>query len=306
MRNASPMSAIFFHLSLPFLYFFSILPFPALYLLSDLLFPLIYYVVAYRKKVVLENLRNAFPEKTEEEIRRIARKFYRHFTDTIFEILKMRTISRAGLRKRIRYSNPELLEDLYRQGKGLIGMLAHYNNWEWTVAISESGPQHAIAIYKPLNNRYFDRFMKRSREKHGVEMITMRETLRRVMKDHREGDRVGYGLISDQSPVWEEIQYWTPFLNQLTPFYTGAEKLALRTGLPVIYYSMRKIKRGRYIIDLIPLSLDHSGRKENEITELFIRTMEGIIRETPEYWLWTHRRWKLTPKKLAENGTADT
>ena len=299
------MYAVTFYLSLPFLYFFSVLPFPVLYLFSDLLFPIIYYVAAYRKKVVFGNLRASFPEKTEKERRKIARKFYRHFTDLIFEILKMRTMSPRSLRKRIRYSNPELLQDLYDRGKGLIGMLAHYNNWEWTVAISDS-PQHATAIYKPLHNKYFDRFMKKARERHGVELLTTRETPRRVLKDHMEGNLVGYGFISDQSPVWEETQYWARFMNQLTPVFMGAEKLAVRYGLPVIYYAMRKIRRGHYLIDLIPLSMDPSGTTEHEITDAFHRTLEGIIRENPEYWLWTHRRWKLSARKMAEMAEAGT
>jgi KDO2-lipid IV(A) lauroyltransferase len=293
------MSAIVFYLTVPFLYLLSILPFPVLYFLSDMLFPIIYYVVAYRKKVVLGNLRSSFPEKSEKEIHAIARKFYRHFTDVIFEILKMRTISTGALRRRMRYSNPELLQDLHDRGKGLIGMLAHYNNWEWTVAISD-GPQQAKAIYKPLNNKYFDRFMKKTRERHGVELITTRETLRRILKDQREGRLVGYGFISDQSPVWEEIQYWTEFLNQLTPVFTGAEKMAVRTGLPAIYYAMRKIRRGYYTIDLIPISEEPENTREHEITDKFIRKLEGIIQENPEYWLWTHRRWKLTRRKMSE------
>jgi KDO2-lipid IV(A) lauroyltransferase len=293
------MAALAFFLSLPFLYLFSILPFPVLYFLSDLFFPLVYYLVSYRKRIVLGNLRTSFPEKTEPEIRAIARKFYRHFTDLVFEILKMRTISPEALRRRIRYSNPELLQELYDRGKGLIGMLAHYNNWEWTVAISD-GPHHALAVYKPLHNPFFDRFMKRARERHGVELITTRETPRRILEDHREGNLAGYGFISDQSPVWEETQYWTTFMNQLTPVFTGAEKMAMRYGLPVVYYAMRKTGRGRYLIDLIPLSMDPAGEKGHAITDRFHRTMEGIIREKPEFWLWTHRRWKLAPRKLAE------
>jgi KDO2-lipid IV(A) lauroyltransferase len=142
--------------------------------------------------------------------------------------------------------------------------------------------------------------MKISRERHGVEMITMRDTLKHVLMDQKEGRLVLYGLISDQSPVWEEIQYWSPFMNQLTAFYTGVEKLAIKTGLPVVYFSMRKIKRGRYIIDLIPLSESPSETGKNEITEKFNRTMEKAILARPEFWLWTHRRWKHTPRKLAE------
>ncbi len=294
------MNAILFHLTAPLLFSLSILPFPVLYGLSDMLYPVLYYVVGYRKRVVMENLRNAFPEKSEQERRAIARKFYRHFTDIMFEVIKMRTISRRGLRNRIQYSNPELLLDYHLRGLGLIGMLAHYNNWEWTVAISDSAPQQAMAVYKPLHNKYFDRFMKKARERHGVELITMRGTLRRVLQDQQEGRLAGYGLISDQSPVWEEIQYWSPFMNQLTPWFMGAEKLALKTGLPVVYYSMRKVGRGRYVIDLVPLCEKPEATGPHEITDLFIRALERSIREHPQYWLWTHRRWKLTPKKLAE------
>ncbi len=294
------MSAISFYLSLPFLIFFSVLPFRVLYILSDLLFPVIYYLVGYRKKVVFDNISNAFPEKTEEEVELLAKKFYRHFLDVVFEILKMRTISPKKLNKRIRYSNPELLEKYYAENKGVIGMSAHYNNWEWTSACSVWGPHQAVVIYKPLSNKYFDRYMKVSRERHGVKMVPMRETLRQVVKDQKEGNLVLYGLISDQSPVWEEVQYWSLLMNQHTAFITGAEKLAVKTGQPAVYFSMRKIKRGRYIIDLIPLSEDPANTSKNEITEKFVRTMEDLLRKNPEFWLWTHRRWKLTARKMAE------
>lgn len=298
------MAALSFYLSLPFLIFFSILPFRILYIISDLLFPLIYYLIAYRKGVVMENLRNALPDKTEKERQLIARKFYRHFLDVTLEILKMRTISPKKLRNRISYSNPELLQKYHSQGKGVLGMSAHFNNWEWTCGVDFWGPHHSKVIYKPLHNKYFDRFMKVSRERHGVEMITMRDTLRHVLNDQKQGNLVLYGLISDQSPVWEEIQYWSSFMNQLTPFFTGVEKLAVKTGLPVVYYSMRKIKRGRYIIDLIPLTENPSETGHDEITEKFVRTMETAILKNPEFWLWTHRRWKLTAKKMAEMETA--
>jgi len=294
------MAAISFYLALPFLILLSILPFRLLFIVSDMLFPVVYYLVAYRKKVVLNNLRNAFPEKSEQEIKSISRKFYRHFTDVTLEILKMRTVSPRKLRNRIHYGNPELLQKYYKDNRGVMGMSAHYNNWEWTSACAEWGPHHAIVIYKPLNNKYFDRFVKKARERHGVEMVPMRDTLRRVIEDQRKGKLVLYGLISDQSPVWQDIQYWTTFLNQYTGMLTGAEKLSVRTGMPAVYYSMRKIKRGRYIIDLIPLSEDPSKTGKNEITEKFVRVMEEKIRENPEYWLWTHRRWKHTPRKLAE------
>ncbi len=295
-----PMAAILFYLTAPLLFLLSILPFRLLYLISDMLFPVIYYLVGYRRHVVMENLRNSFPEKTEQERRAIARKFYRHFTDMIFEILKMRTIPPRALRKRIGYSNPEVLREYFEQNKGVMGMSAHFNNWEWTAACSQYSPLYPVVVYKPLHNRYFDRFMRKARERHGVEMITMRDTLRKMLQYQREGKLVLYGLISDQSPVWEEVQHWTTFLNQLTAVLTGAEKLALREGLAVVYFFMRKIKRGRYVIDLIPLGEKLSGKGEYEITEKFFRTLEAGIRENPEFWLWTHRRWKLTPRKMAK------
>jgi KDO2-lipid IV(A) lauroyltransferase len=294
------MSNLLFYLALPIILFISILPLRLLYIISDLMYPVVWYLLRYRKRIVLKNLRNSFPEKSEDEIRVIARKFYRHLTDISFEILKMRTISTESLMKRIRFSNPEVLQQYYDQGKGIVLMTIHYGNWEWTSVCGQYASHHTVVIYKPLNNRYFDQFMKRARERHGIELIPMRETLRRVIRDNREGNLAIYALISDQSPVWEEVQYWTTFLNQLTPVYTGAEKLAVRTKLPVVFYSMRKIRRGEYVIDFVPLCDNPSDTKEHEITERFISITEKKIRETPEYWLWTHRRWKLTPKKLAE------
>ncbi len=294
------MAALSFYLFAPFLFLLSILPFRILFMLSDMLFPVVYYLIGYRKKIVMENLRNSFPEKTEKEIHAIAKKFYKHFIDVIFEILKMRTISPRALRQRISYSNPELLQKYFDQNKGVISLSAHFNNWEWTCGCSKWGPHQSVVIYKPLHNRHFDRFMKKTRERHGLEMIPMRETFRRVVLDQREGNLTLYGLIYDQSPIYEETQHWLNFLNQHTAVLTGAEKLAVKTGLPAVYYSMRKIKRGRYIIDLIPVSEDHSGKQKYEITEAFYRIMEEKIRENPEYWLWTHRRWKLTTRKLAE------
>jgi len=294
------MSAIIYYISLPFILLVSILPFPVLYLISDLLFPVNYHLIRYRKKVVLENLRNSFPMKEEKEIRAIARKFYSHFNDILIETLKLLSIRPEKLSRRIRYTNPELLREIHASGKSVIGVSAHFNNWEWTVGLSYSSPLHPLVIYKPLHNPYFDRLLKKVRERHGSEMIPMQETLRRLLADKRDNNLTLNGFIGDQSTIWEETQYWTEFLNQLTPVHLGAEKMAMKTGHPVVYFHMKKIKRGYYEIELIPVSMDSGGTKEHEITEKHIRLLERIIRETPHQWLWTHRRWKLTSKKLAE------
>jgi len=294
------LAAIIFYISLPFICLVSILPFPVLYFLSDLLFPVSYYLVRYRKKVVMENLRNSFPEMEEQQVRAIARKFYRHFNDVLLETLKLISIRPENLRRRIRYTNPEVLTDFYKQGKSVIAILAHFNNWEWTIGLSRATPIQAVVIYKPLHNKYFDRFIKKMRERHGSELIPMREILRRMLADKRNKHLTVNAFIGDQSTIWEETQFWTDFLHQLTPVYLGAEKMALKTGHPVVFYHMKKVRRGYYEIEIITLVEDVTQVKEHEITEKHVRVLEEIIRKNPQYWLWTHRRWKLTPKKMAE------
>jgi KDO2-lipid IV(A) lauroyltransferase len=298
------MDAIIFYLAVPFLYLLSMLPLRLLYVLSDLLYPVTYYVIRYRKKIVLENLRNSFPDKEENEIRELARKFYRHFNDIIMEILKLTTLSTKNLEKRLKFSNPDVLNDYYKQGKSVLVVAAHFNNWEWSLGLSKVSPYQPIVIYKPLNNKYFDRFFRKTRERHGSILIPMRDTIRRILADRQEGKLALYGFVSDQSTIWEETQYWTTFLNQLTPVHLGIEKMALKTGFPVAFVHIKKIKRGYYEVEVVKLFEDVSGVDKHEITEKHVRILEANIRKNPDQWLWTHRRWKLTPKKLAEN--ADT
>ena len=295
------MDAIIFYLSVPFLYLLSMLPLRVLYLLSDILYPVTFYLVAYRKKIVLENLRNSFPDKEENEIRELARKFYRHFNDLIVEILKMVTISSANLEKRIKLSNPEVLREYYRQEKSVLLVGAHFNNWEWSLRLCDASSHLPISIYKPLSNKYFDRFFEKTRERQGAIMIPMHDTIRRILADRQEGKLAYYGFVSDQSTIWEETQYWTTFLNQLTPVYLGIEKMAMKTGFPVAFVHIKKIRRGYYEVEVLKLFDDVSGLAEHEITEKHVRILEANIRKNPEQWLWTHRRWKLTTKKLAEN-----
>ena len=295
------MDAIIFYLAVPFLYLLSMLPLWVLYGLSDILYPVTYYLIAYRKKIVLENLRNSFPDKEENEIRELARKFYRHFNDLIFEILKMVTISPANLEKRIKLSNPEVMRDYYRQGKSVLLVGAHLNNWEWSLRLCDASSHLPVSIYKPLSNKYFDRFFEKTRERHGAIMIPMHDTIRKILADRQAGKLAYYGFVSDQSTIWEETQYWTTFLNQLTPVHLGIEKMALKTGFPVAFVHIKKIRRGYYEVEVLKLFDDVSGLAEHEITEKHVRILEANIRKNPEQWLWTHRRWKLTSKKLAEN-----
>ena len=298
------MAAIGFYIILPFVLLLSVLPLPVLYFLSDLLYPVNYYIIRYRKKTVLENLRNSFPGLDEKQIRSIAGKFYRHFNDILVETLKFLTIPPGKLKKRIRFTNPEVLNGYHKRGRSVIVVTGHFNNWEWCIGACHATPLHPVVIYKPLHNPYVDRLMKKVRKRHGGEYIPMKDTLRKMLSDIRDNRLTFNAFVSDQSTIWEETQYWTGFMNQLTPVHLGPEKMSLKTGHPVVFYHIRKVKRGYYDVDIIPLVDDVGKMKEHEITEKHVRLLESIISETPHQWLWTHRRWKLTARKLAESGTA--
>jgi Kdo2-lipid IVA lauroyltransferase/acyltransferase len=294
------MSLILFYISVAFWWLIALLPLRILYFLSDILFLVTYYFPGYRKKTVMNNLRNAFPEKTDAEIKTISRKFYRHFSDVLIEILKMIHLSPEELAERIKIKNPEVLNDLYRKNSSVIAVVGHYNNWEWILGTKPYVPHYSMAIYKPLNNKYFNRFLIRNRSRYGVELISMRETLRKMVHYKKINKVTLCAFITDQSPVWEETQYWTYFLNQLTPVYLGIEKMAIKTGQAVVYLHVHKIARGRYEMEVIKLFDEVKNVSPYEITNKHLAVLENYIKAQPEFWLWTHRRWKLTPRRLKE------
>ncbi|WP_187263784.1 lysophospholipid acyltransferase family protein [Pontibacter beigongshangensis] len=273
----------------------SLLPLPVLYLLSDFLYLLVFYVIGYRKKVVLQNLRNAFPEKDEKEIARVAKEFYRQFADIVVEILKLRSMSAAEMRSRIVFSNQQVLDDFVRQGKAVITMGSHSGNWEWVLsagAVQFGFP--AEGIYKPLHNAFFEEYMLSTRSRLGARLIKMKDTMRDFVRN-RKVPRV-IAMLSDQTPPYGEIQYWTTFLHQDTAFFVGAEKLANAFGCPVLFLDVERIKRGHYHLRFEVLSDGTAppAKAEGEypITEAFARTLEKSIRRSPANYLWTHRRWK--------------
>ncbi len=239
------MSFILSYISIALWWLIALLPLKILYFFSDILFLFTYYFPGYRKKTVMKNLRNAFPEKSEDEIRTISKKFYRHFSDILIEILKMIHLSPKELADRIKVKNPEVLNDLYSQNKSVIAVVGHYNNWEWILGTKPYVPHYSMAIYKPLNNKYFNRFLIRNRSRYGVELISMRETLRKILYYKQINKVTLCAFITDQSPVWEETQYWANFLNQLTPVYLGIEKMAIKTGQAVVFLHVQKIARGQ-------------------------------------------------------------
>jgi len=268
------------------------LPLRCLYLISDALFVLVCYVVRYRRKVVLENLRNSFPEKSERERRRIARKFYHFLCDLFIETIKMIHIDTPQIHRRIKFSNPEIFDDLYSKGKQIFFVIGHYGNWEWLASMENTIPYHIASLYQPLQNKMFDKFFYDMRTMYGVSVYPSKSSVRAINQYIQEKQLTTLCFLSDQSPRRDAIHYWTTFLNQETPIYLGVEKLAKRYNTAVLYYEIRRVKRGYYEIDVTLITENAAETGEMEITNRHVQLLEETIRRNPQYWLWSHRRWK--------------
>ena len=277
-----------------------LLPEWILFRISDLLYVLMYYVAGYRKKVVYDNLRKAFPDYEKSRIRRIARKFYRHFSDVILESAIYHFYSQSKAMKRMSYRNPELLNELYAKGKMVMAVTAHYGNWEYLNTLALASDYPVAAIYKPLHIKQFDRMMRQNRTRFGVMVTAMEKIARKLIKHYRENDPVMTINLADQRPMFHNIQYWTKFLGLDTPLYLGTEKLARKLDAAVVFLKIRKVKRGRYEVDIELICEDPNSLESYEITNRHVRILEDLIREEPEYWLWSHRRWKHSYERYKE------
>jgi Kdo2-lipid IVA lauroyltransferase/acyltransferase len=272
----------------------TLLPLPALYLFSDLFYYLLFYLFSYRRKVVHDNLTRAFPQKSMEEIRKIEKKFYRHLADLMVETLKMTHLSRKEHRKRFNVENPWILDDFANKKTDVVGITGHYNNWEWSSILSTYTNINLAPVYKPLSNTHFDSFMRRIRSKYGAILTPMSQIVREIFRSRKANTPVLAGIAGDQTPAKNEINYWTTFLNQDTPVFTGAGKIASKFGMAVVFLNIEKVRRGHYNMKIETLFDDCSGIDESVITEAHVRRLEEVIMERPEYWLWSHRRWKHT------------
>ena len=273
----------------------AILPMRVLYLLSDILYLIIYHIVHYRRKVVRVNLRNSFPEKTKEELRRIERRFYRHFSDYIVETIKLAHISLKELLRRADILNPEMVYDLQKKGHNcMIMMLGHYGNWEWYTGSSAHFDGHftIYPLYRPLKNKAFDQLFIYLRERFHAIGIKKKEAFRDLYRLKQDKTPALIPFIADQTPSKGNLHYWTNFLNQETAIISGAERIAAKLGIPVIFADIKKVKRGYYTVHLRLISENPKEEPEFRITELYARMTEEMILREPAYWLWTHRRWK--------------
>lgn len=267
----------------------SLLPWMLIYRLSDFLYIVIYYMAGYRKKVVMQNLRNSFPDKQEHELEKTARKFYSHLCDLIVESIKIFSVSEKEVCRRVQCLNPEVQKAIFDSGKDVIVAGGHYNNWEMCgVALPFLFEHKVIGIFKPLKDPFFDNLMRKSRGRFGTLMIPMQEVKDYYTTGFHKPTAVFF--IIDQSPSNPKRGYWTTFLNQDTCFMTGAARFAIQYQIPVLFGRIRKVKRGFYTLSLE--EVDTSGKRVEEIMESLIKRLEQQIVECPEFWLWTHRRWK--------------
>lgn len=294
------MQFLVYILVYPFLWVISILPFKLLYAFSDFLYILIYRIIGYRKKTVKENLRLVFPEKSKEEINVITKKFYHHLCDLIVESIKSMTISEAEMKKRMVFSNIEEIHKMEKLNKSIVLMCAHYGSWEWIFIVQKYVNHKGYAIYKRLANKYFDRLVKRIRAKYDSYLITTKETIPTLIKAKKEGDLTLNGFASDQSPKPQKAFYWNDFMGIKVPIHTGAEMLAKKLDMAVMFFGVKRLKRGYYETTFKTITLNPNEFKDYEITDIFLKLVEQQIREAPEYYLWTHKRWKHRDKVPVE------
>lgn len=286
------MQLLVYILVYPIIWLISILPFRVLYMLSDVIAFLLYYIIGYRKKLVLNNLKMAFPEKSEKELKSIRRKFYRHFTDVFMEIIKSFTISKKTIDKHYTYTNIELFTELQKNGKDTILTGAHYANWEWIISMNSFVNYKGYAAYTKIGNKYFNTKMLKSREKFGVHFIQTSKVISEIEKNKKSNVQSMYGLLSDQSPMLQKTHYWSDFFGVRVPIHTGTEMLAKKYDMNIVLMETTKIKRGYYETAFTLISDDVKKYPNYELTDIFLRKTEEHIRKAPQFYFWTHNRFK--------------
>ena len=286
------MQFLIFAITYPIIWLLSLLPMKILYLLSDFLYLIFFYLIGYRKKVVLENLQLAFPKKELDELIIIQKKFFKHFTDIFIESIKAFTISEKTIKKHYKYTNPELINDLYDKGRSIAFMGSHQANWEWSISIPLVVKITCFGAYTRIGNSYFDKTVKDSRTKFGFIGYKTTETIKSISRNFDEGVQGLYLLLSDQSPQIHKTHYWREFMGVKVPIHTGAEMIAKKFDMAVVNYSVKKIKRGYFEITFETITEHPNEYKDYEITDRYLAIIERNIIDQPEYYLWSHKRFK--------------
>ncbi|MDG1730091.1 MAG: lysophospholipid acyltransferase family protein [Algibacter sp.] len=291
------MQFLVYILVYPLLWIISILPFRLLYILSDCFYILLYYIIGYRKKVVLNNLRLALPSSTEKEILKIRKRFYHHLCDMIFEAIKSITISEAEMQKRYVFTNVEEITKLEKENRSIVLFMGHYASWEWVFILQTHVKHKGYAVYKRLSNKYFDALVKRIRAKYNSYLITTKETFPILIKAKRDNKLTLNGFVFDQSPKLHKATHWQGFMGTEVPVHVGAELLAKRLDMVTLFLKVKKVKRGYYEATFTDIVRNAKASADFELTDLYLKRVEEQILEAPEYYFWTHNRWKHRGKK---------
>ncbi|MCF6351314.1 MAG: lipid A biosynthesis acyltransferase [Flavobacteriaceae bacterium] len=286
------MQFLIFILIYPFIWLISLLPLKILYLISDFFFVLIYFVFGYRKKVIYINLKLAFPEKSTNELKVIRKKFYMHFVDIFIEMIKSFTISEKQLKKRYIFTNIELLQELEKEGKSIMLMGSHYANWEWVFILNKYVNSQGVAAFSKINNVYFDKKIRLSRARLGTTLVITSKLIELLVQNKNNNIQTIYGLLNDQSPQAHRAKYWSEFMGIKVPMQTGAEFLAKKHDFIVIMVKTKKVKRGYFESEIKLLTKTPKEYKDYEITDLFTKELEKQIKEKPEHYFWSHKRFK--------------
>ncbi len=276
----------------PLILLISHLPFKILYFFSDITFYLLYYLFRYRRKVVRFNLEISKVTKSKSDLIRIEKEFYRHITDVFFEMFKFYSISTEEIKKRFYLENSEIIYDLAKEKKNVMFMATHYGGFEWFLSIGHHVPHLPFAIYTPLTNKHLDSLVRKIRLKHGSKLISRYEASNYIDKQIEQKNLFLYGMAADQSAQIRSITYWRHFLGVKVPVFTGSERIAKEHNMPVVFGKMVKIKRGHYKVVIEMLSEFPRNHKDFEITDMYIERVEKQIRKNPEYYFWTHNRFK--------------
>ncbi len=286
------MQFIIYLFTYPILWLISKLPFRLLYVFSDFVFILVYYIIGYRKQTVRKNLVLALPNLSKTERLIIEKKSFRHMCDMFLEMIKTLSISRTEIDARFSYANLDVFLDLEKKGKNIAIMISHYASYEWCISLNSQINLEGFAIYKKINNKYFDKLVRDIRSRFKATLITTKETIP-LIEENFQNKKLGiYGFASDQSPKLSSAHYWNTFMGIEVPMQTGAEMLAKKYDMNVIFINIQKIKRGFYQATFEVLSDDVCKVPDYQITDKFMELVENQIYKAPEFYLWSHKRWK--------------
>lgn len=291
------MHRLIYFIVYPPIWLLSIMPFWVLYGISDFVFLIVYHLIGYRKELVYKNLKTVFPDKDEKEILKLRKDFYHHFVDIFMEMIKTFSISQAELDKRFNIKNYEILEKIYQNNKSVLVMSSHYGNWEWAVNLGHPLKFKRFVVFARIENKVISDKVISSRERFGLNLIQKSETSKTMLSNYKNKVLSLYGFLSDQSPMLKKSYYWTQFLGQRVPVLIGAETLAKKFDMALVFMRIQKVKRGHYEADFELITENPKDYKDYELTDKYLEICEKQIRENPTYYFWTHNRFKLVGKE---------